>query len=345
MGNTVIERKLSFGPKPAVLSEEHKERPAPRTLNLKVLHSREAVTLAALLTACLLFYFINPRFFNLPNIAVMLRASAYTGCVAVGIGFLLMSGQIDISVGAIAGLASIVSSSLMFKLHFPVWLGYAGGLAAGAAAGWISSRVVLKMKVPAFLATIAAMYVFRGMALFISNGYTIYPLPEMVKRIGSDTPLGVSWGFWVFLFIVIIGEYILRTTVWGLKVKATGSDREIAQWTEVDVDNVNTSTFMLCGVLSALAGLLLMSRLNAGDPTIGTGWELSAITAAAIGGVSLFGYDGSIIGVALGVLLIQVIQNGLVVIGASAYLQGVEVGMILATIAIYDVRMRLKLKL
>lgn len=298
-----------------------------------------------LLAAVVLFGLINPEFMRLANLAAIARAAAFTGIMAVGIAFLLISGQIDLSVGAIAGLAAIVTSSLIVKLGAPIIASYAVGIGIGVLAGWLNSRLVLKVKLPAFLATIGTMYIFRGFAMYISNGYTVYPLPDNVKAFGIATPGGVSYPFWIFVAIVIVGQFLLSGTVWGLTVKATGSDRETARNLEVNVNRVNTQTFAICGALAAVAGLLLMSRLITGQPTIGQGWELNAITAAAIGGVSLFGYEGSMVGVFLGVLLIQVIQNGLVVIGASVYLQQVEVGAVLLVTAAVDYQRREKLNL
>jgi ribose transport system permease protein len=304
---------------------------------------RELGIIIAIVIACMVFGVINPVFLTPGNFAVILRACAFTGVMAIGIGFLLMSGMIDISVGAIAGLAAIVTSYIIVKLGYPVWQGYVAGLLVGGIAGWLNSQITLRLGVPAFLVTIGTMYIYRGLALFISNGFTIYPLPTSVEMFGTGTPFGLSWHFLIFVTLVLLGQFLLSETVWGLTVKATGSDRETAFNTEVNVDRVNTQTFILCGVLAALSGLLLMSRIITGQANIGLGWELNAITAAAIGGVSLFGYEGSIIGVFLGVLLIQILQNGLVVIGGSPYLQSVEVGIVLVITAVFDVQQRRRL--
>ena len=301
--------------------------------------------LLVLLLACGFFQAMNPAFLSPGNLAVMARSAAFTGILAVGMGYLLISGQIDISVGAIAGLASIVATFLMTKAGVSPWVGTIAGLCVGAAAGYINAKLVLKLGVSAVLSTISTLYIYRGLALVLSSGYTIYPLPQGLEDFGQATPLGISWAWWIFVGLVIAGELILRWTVWGLTVKATGSDRDTARNTEVDINKVNTQTFMLCGLCAAGAGILLTLRIMAGEPTLGTGWELNCITAAAIGGVSLFGYDGSMLGVFLGVLLIQVVQNGLVVIGASAYWQGVEIGILLIATAVYDLRRKANLEL
>jgi ribose transport system permease protein len=305
---------------------------------------KETGIVLAILVSGLVFGMISPSFLSFANLGVILRASAYTGIMTVGIAFLLISGMIDISIGAIAGLAAIVTSYLIVKVSFPVIPSVLIGLATGVGAGYLNSRLVLALKVPAFLATIGTMYIFRGLCVFISGGYTIYPLPKEIEVIGAATPFGLSVAFLIFLLVAFIGELVLRSTVWGLCVQATGSDREVAFNLEVNVDKINISTYVLCGTLSAISGLMLMARLITGQPNIGLGWELNAITAAAIGGVSLFGYEGSILGASLGVIFIQIIQNGLITIGFSPYLQSVVVGSILVITAVIDVRRKARLR-
>lgn len=304
----------------------------------------ELLILAVLALLAGFFELQNPLFLSWGNIAVLLRSSAFTGICAIGMAVLLISGQIDISIGSIAGLASVAFATLVtYKLPFIAAAGL--GIVLGGFCGFINSQLVLRLRISAFLSTIATMYVFRGLAMTLTNGYTVYPLPAAVNSFGDAQPFGVSWSFWIFAALLVIIELVLYFTVWGLEVKATGSDKEIASWTEVNVKKVNMETFILCGALAALAAILLTARVQAGQPTMGQGWELNAIAAAAIGGVSLSGYTGSMVGVFLGVLLIQVLANGLVAMGASAYLQPIEVGVILACTAAIDVRRRERLKI
>lgn len=304
------------------------------------LNHRETGVIVSLIAMIGVFSMLNPDFLGLANIATILRASAFTGVMAVGMTYLLISGMIDLSVGSMAGLAGVITSYAIVKQGAPIWLSVVLGIISGAVIGYINSRFVLRLKIPAFLATIGMMYVARGLAMYLSNGYAIYPLPAQIERFGTASPFGLSWHFLLFIVLTIFSEIVLRKTVWGLTVKATGSSREIAKMTEVNIDRVNTQTFMLGGIFAALAGLLLMSRIITGEPDAGTGWELNAITACAIGGVSLFGFEGSFFGMFLGVLAIQVIQNGLVVVGVSPYLQTVVVGLLLLAIVTIDLTKR-----
>jgi ribose transport system permease protein len=162
-------------------------------------------------------------------------------------------------------------------------------------------------------------------------------LPVKLAEIGNQRPFSLSWALVLFVVLVIVFEFLLRGTVWGLTVRATGSDREVAKCTEVDPDRVNVQTFVLLGVLSAVTGILITLRVNGGNVSAGLGMEFRAIVACAIGGVSLFGYTGSIVGAALGVLLTQVIANGLIAIGMPSEFQDVALGLLLVGVIALDV--------
>ena len=304
---------------------------------------REFAIVVVLIVLVTMFSVIEPSFLKPGNIYSILRGGAFIGVMAVGVAWVLLSGTFDLSTGSVAGLGAIIASTLIVKFGYPVFPSIFFALLCGAAVGLTNYFLVFKTNIPAFLATIGTMFLAKGIALFISEGWEVYPLPEIIGGFGRVRPLGLSWHFWIFVVLVIISQLLLSLTVWGLEVKATGSNRNIARLTEVNIKKVSISVYMICGTLSALAGLLLMARLATGKATIGMGWELQVITAVAIGGVSLFGYEGSFIGVFLGILAIQVIQNGLVVIGLSPYLNMIVVGIILLFTAVIDWRRRASL--
>lgn len=290
----------------------------------------------ALLFSVLLFQLINPIFLSWGNLTTMLRASAYTGLIAIGMAFCLMGGTLDLSVGATAGLASVLAAEAMTKLNSPLWLGFVVALVTGVSVGFFNSLLVVRFQLNAFIATIATSFVIRGLASWVSNGWSVYPLPAGMQTFGSIRLLGISLAFWIMIVILIVGAVILKFTVLGLEIRATGSDRESAKCTDVNVNRVNTITLLMVGGLAGLAGILLTILLNAGTPTLGSGWELNILTACIIGGVSFSGYEGSMSGLFLGLLFLQVIQNGMVMVGASAYLQPTIVGIILLLAMIFD---------
>ena len=310
-----------------------------------LVEKREFAIVVALIVLIIIFSVINPAFLKPDNIFVILRGGAFMGVMAVGVAWVLLSGTFDLSSGSVAGMAALITSALIVYEGYPVLLSIVFGILCGLVVGIVNYILVFKTHIPAFLATIGTMFITRGIGQYISKGWEIYPLPESVKVFGIAQPLGISWYFWIFVSLVIVSQLLLSFTVWGLEVRATGSDREIARLTEVNIKKVSLSTYVICGSLSALSGILLMTRVSAGKPGIGTGWELQAITAIAIGGVSLFGYEGSFIGVFLGVLALQIIQNGLIVVGLSPFLNTIVVGVILLFTAIIDWRRRASLML
>lgn len=287
-----------------------------------------------------IFQVINPIFLTPLNVAGMMRAMAYPGLVAIGMTLCLISGVIDLSVGATAGLASVVFGYCSVYFKFGLALSGIVALLCGLVVGLMNGLIITKTHVTPFIMTICSMYAVRGLASWISNGYLIYPLPDGFTGLGSVNAFGISWAFWLMIGLMLVAWFFLDRTVWGLTVRATGSDRESAKCTEVNVDRVHVSVFAITGVLAALAGVMVSLILNGGSAMVGTGWELLAIAACAIGGVSLFGYEGSFIGLFCGLLTMQVIQNGIVVIGVSSYTQTIVIGIILLASMVMEVRRR-----
>jgi ribose transport system permease protein len=282
----------------------------------------------------LIFYSINPIFLSPKNVASMLRAMSFVGVIALGQTFLMVSGEFDLSVGATAGLCAIVCSHLMVNMDWGITPAILGGLATGALVGLANSFVVLVLGVPAFITTLGMLYIARGINYLISHGYSIYPLPEAVNKFGVAQPLDISWSFFVFIGLAIIADVVLRRTVAGRKRYAVGGNKEVANLAGINVKLVKTSGFVLVGMSSAVGGMLLMARIITGQPTIGLGWELNVIAAVVIGGVSLWGGSGTILGAVLGLVLMQVVNNGLVVVNVDPYWQTVSIGLIMI-IAVY----------
>jgi len=287
-----------------------------------------------------LFQLANPRFLSAVNVATMLRALSYVGIIAIGMALCLISGVIDLSVGSTAAFASVVFGLALRDWHIGIILALIIVLIIGAIVGLINSFIILHLNVTPFIATISMMFVIRGLANWASNGYTVYPLPEGILSIGEAQPLGISWAFWIFIALLILAELMLRFSLLGLLLRAVGSDREIAKCTEVNVNQVNTFSLMTISILAAIAGMLISIMSNAGSPTVGSGWEFSAITACAIGGVSLFGYHGNMLGLFCGLAVIQIIANGIVMIGINPYLQNVVIGAILLIAMYADIKRR-----
>jgi ribose transport system permease protein len=291
----------------------------------------EAGIFVPLLVFTLVFFCLNQSFLEPNSVAAMLRAMTFVGIIAVGQTWLMIAGGIDLSVGSVAGLCAIVSSWLMKTQGWPVEAGLLAGLAVGFMAGLVNGLIVVRFGIPAFIATLGMLYVARGLNYLLCQGYPIYPIPDPLKDLGRAEPLGLSWAFVVFFLLAGIGDFALRRTVYGRMVYATGGNVEVARIAGINTAWVQIGCYMLTGAMAAVAGMLLMSQLNVGQPEIGVGWELDVIASVVIGGVSLFGGVGTVVGTFLGLLIMQVVRSGLVVTGVNTHWQTVAVGVIMVT--------------
>ena len=313
--------------------------------SLKRLLTRpEATITVVLLVLVAIFGAINPRFASFANIAVILRGASLMGIVAVGMSLCMIGGMIDISVGATAGLCGAVFAMGLTSWGFGLVASLLLSMAVGIGFGLLNCTLILKGKVNPFIVTIATMFVARGLVSYVTNGLTVYPLPDGYSEFGNAQPLGISWIFFIFLALVVIFEILLHT-VWGLQLRAVGSDREIAFCTEVETDKITYHSFIIVGALAATAGILGAVRMNGAQPLLGQGWEFWSLAACSIGGVSIYGYEGSLIGAFIGLVTIQVLINGLVAVGLSPYLQTVAIGVALCIAMMADARRREKLNI
>ncbi|MBC7814545.1 MAG: ABC transporter permease [Burkholderiales bacterium] len=293
-----------------------------------------------LLAFVIIFYLVNPVFLSPANITTMLRSMAYIGIIAIGMTFLLITGAFDLSVGATAGLSAIVCSYAMVNMNLPIPLAVLAGLATGAAVGLVNGFVVLKLGVPAFIATLGMLNIAKGITYLISKGYTIYPLPDAIGEFGEAEPFGTSWGFVIFALMAIVAAFVFTRTAYGRKLYVVGGNQEVARLAGISPTRIQLSGFVLVSICSAVAGMLLMSRLATGQPTIGLGWELNVIAGVVIGGVSLFGGAGSILGAVIGLLIMQIVTSGLVISNVDPYWQTVAVGLIMIVAVAIDILRR-----
>lgn len=302
----------------------------------------EAGILIPLIIVTAFFQYRNPILLTSDSIGALLRALSFVGIIAVGQTMLMVSGELDLSVGAVAGFCSVVTALLMAQGHgnWPIWAAVAVGLAAGAVIGLINGLVAVRLGIPAFITTLGMMYVARGATMLITGGNPIYPLPDAFNNFGDATPLHTSWSFVLLLIIAAIGDFVLRRTTYGRMICATGGNREVAQIAGINTRVVKICCYTLTGTLAALAGILIAANFNSGTPQTGTGYELNVIAAVVIGGVSLFGGLGTVLGTFLGLLIIQVIQNGLVLMGVSPNWQTVAIGMIMVAAVGFDLLRR-----
>jgi ribose transport system permease protein len=297
---------------------------------LRVFASSEAGIVIAVLALVAIFYLINPAFLNSSNIRAMLGAMSFVGIIGVGQTLLLVAGEFDLSVGSVAGLCAVFAGTVMTKGHLPVAVGLTGGLVLGGLLGLVNGTVVVKIGIPAFVTTLGMLYAAQGVTYLITDGYPVYPLPKVIGDIGQfDGFFGFGWSSLILIVLVLVGDLFLRRTTFGRNLYATGGNKEVARLVGINTDVYKISCFVLTGALSALAGMLVMAYVGSGTPTIGGDWTLIVIAGVVIGGVSLFGGVGTVVAGAIGMLLLQVVQSGLVVSDVSPHWQVVAVGVIM----------------
>jgi ribose transport system permease protein len=305
-----------------------------------ITHSETGVIGATVLIT-LAFFLGQPAFLSESSVRSILTAVSYLGIIAVGQTILLVCGEFDLSVGSVAGLSAIIAADAVTRFEVPVPLGLVLGVAVGGALGLINGLVVVRLRIPAFIQTLGMLFIASGLTQVITNGAPIYPLPEEVTNFGQASVIaGLGWSFVVFLVMVIIGDAFLRFTVPGRNCYAVGGNEQVARLVGINVGRYKILAFVTTGALSACAGIFVMANLGSATTAIGSGWELLVIAGVVVGGVSLFGGVGTVVAGVIGILLLQIVQSGLVVVGVSPNWQTVAVGLIMVIAVGLDVARR-----
>ncbi len=301
----------------------------------------EVGVFAALVLLVAFFFIIEPAFLSERNVRAMLRVVSFIGIIAVGQTLLLVAGEFDLSVGSVAGFSAVISAQLMTALALPVPVAIGAGILAGALLGAVNGVSVVKFKIPAFIQTLGMLFIGQGLIQVVTNGTPIYPLPKIVSTIGvSEVIFGMGWSFVFFISVSLVADFVLRRTVLGRNLYATGGNPEVAGLVGISAAKYKMGAFIAVGALAGFAGNFVMADLASGATSIGSGWELQVIAGVVVGGVSLFGGSGTIAGGVLGVLLLQVVTSGLVVIGVSSNWQQIAVGVIMVFAVGLDIARR-----
>ena len=311
-----------------------------RGMTRRVTSIPEMTLLLLCVIAFILFTFANKGFATGPNIESLFLTIVYTGIVAVGEAVIMIAGEFDLSVGSVAGMGAIVSGLLMTSWGLPVPAAIAGGVAAGALVGVVNGVITVKVGIPAFVTTLSMLYIAKGLGYVMSGGDPVYPLPPDAGNLARTDIVGVPSSIWVFLLVIVVADLVLRLSTWGRIVYATGGNPLTTRLAGISTTKVKILAFALCGALASFGGIMLVSRLQRADASIGQGWELNVITACVVGGVALGGGVGTIAGVFLGLVLLQGVQQGLVIAGVDATLQPVVAGMILVGAVGFDLYRR-----
>lgn len=276
------------------------------------------------------------NFFSSYNMSVVARQAAFVGLVALGQTLVLLVGGIDLSVGAAAGLSAIVGAMMLNMLGIHPYLVIPLTMLFGLSLGFINGFFVAGLRLNPFIVTLATWEIFAGMTMVLTKGYPIRPLGEQFGFFGKGEILGVPVPVLIFLFAGVVLIWMLTQTRFGRNIFAVGGNREAAVLVGIRVKLVEFLVFGLAGMFAALAGILFASRMDAGQPSVGEGWLMGAITAAILGGTSLRGGQGSIVGTMLGAMLLTVLANGTVLLNVSGFWQRVIVGCVVLIAVLVD---------
>lgn len=293
-----------------------------------------------LLLVCAYFTAQNPLFLSIRNIANILTDVSIYGIIAVGMTFVIITGGVDLAVGSILALASMAAAWLITYsgLHAgPPWLvALIASVAVGTLVGYVHGKATTALGVPAFITTLGGMTIWRGATMLINDGGPISGFDAKFRWWGTGSLAGVPIPVLVFGIVAVLGYVVQRYTRYGRQIYAVGGNVEAARLTGLNVRAIETSVYVIVGLLSGLAGFLLMARLNSAEAVGGIGYELRVIASVVIGGASLSGGVGGIGGTIIGALLIGVLSNGLVMMGVNAYYQQIVIGIIIVLAVAFD---------
>jgi len=283
--------------------------------------------------------FLSPHFLNSQNITAVLLGSSFDAIVAVSMTLLLISGGFDLSVGSIAGFGGVMAGKMLVYGQSPI-IAVLVGLLSGAFIGFLNGFIIAKIKINALITTLAMLYIVRGTIYIITKGLGISTLPDNFNVIAQKRFYGFQTPIIIMLVFIILAEIFFRKSVFFRQYYFIGGNEESAKLSGIKVYFLKILTYVISGTMAALAGILMASRMGGAVSTAGTGMELRVIAACIIGGCSLAGGKGTMLGSFLGVLLMGLVSNAFNLLGVSIYWQQAVMGAILLFAVLIDVLRR-----
>ena len=303
-------------------------------------------SLLALVVMVVALSLASDQFLTVPNLRNILLQISVNLCLSIGVTLIILTGGIDLSVGAILGLSGAVAAGLLknglalnfagVQLQFTPFGAVLAGIFIGLALGWFNGLAITRFKLPPFVATLGMLSIGRGLTMLWTNGFPITALGPTFGFIGAGFWLGVPTAIWISAALVVLFYLISIHTTLGRYIYAVGGSEKAAAFAGLNVDRIKIWVYTLAGGLAAVGGLILTARLDAADPKAGLGYELDSIAAVVIGGTSLSGGRGSILGTVLGCLIIGVLNNGLVLLEVSPFWQQVIKGLVILVAVAVD---------
>lgn len=278
---------------------------------------------------------MNSVFISPSNLLNVVKQASLTGIIAVGATFVILSADIDLSVGSMAALSGVIAAGLSAKGH-SVFFSISIPLLICIVIGISMGLIITKAKVHSFVVTLGMLSIARGIALVYSNGYPISCSSSSLCFLGGGRVAGIPMPVIILLIVFVIGYFVLNKTPYGRYVYAIGGNKEATRLSGINTDFYRIVSFALSALLAGLAGIVLIGRVASGQPTAAVGWELNAIAAVVIGGTSMYGGRGSMFGTLIGTLFLTVITNGLDLVGVTPFYQQIVMGGLIITAVVLD---------
>ena len=313
------------------------ERKLGRSGIVNALMSPEISILIPLVVLCTYTGINKPAFLSTKNLQIIVRYCAFIGALALGQAFVLMTGEIDLSIGTNSMMCSIVFTYLAITLQWAPWLSITCGILAGALVGWVNSLFSFRLKLSSWIVTLSTQYICKGLATVISRGAVIHSLEGGFATFSAARPLGMTWMLWIVFALFVLAEIATRFTPMGRIVHAVGISSEASRIAGINVGRIKTLCMVFAGTMAGVCGILQSVSTLSGSPATGIGNEFPAIICCAIGGVSTNGGKGTMLGVMIGVLMYQTLKNCLQLLGMDNNYQLVFTGIILVLAVCFDI--------
>ena len=303
-------------------------------------------SLIALIILCLVISLLSDKFLTAANAWNVMRQISVNICISVGMTLVVLTAGIDLSVGSVLALCGAITAGLLkngiempssnLYIGFTILGAIVAGLLVGSLLGWFNGWTITRFKVPPFVATLAMLTIARGLTMLWTKGFPITGLGENFAHLGTGWLLGIPLPVWISGVIVFIAVVITNKTKLGRYIYAIGGNESAATLSGINIKKIKIAVYTIAGALAGVGGLLVTSRLDAAQPNAGTGYELDSIAAVVIGGTSLSGGRGSVLGTVLGAIIIGVLNNGLVLLNVSPFWQQVVKGFVILAAVVID---------
>lgn len=297
-----------------------------------------------LILLCVVMTIFSPTFSTSGNLMLIIKQSAITGILSIGMTMVIITGEIDLSVGSIIALSSVCSAMFggLADQNMPLIIPILVGIAVGTLCGLLNGFMVAYVRFPSFIMTLAMTMIARGVARVLCNGRPVFGISESFLNLANGFVFNISNLVIFFVIIFVIGFIILNKTILGSRIYAVGGNENATRLSGVNTKKIKTLVFVFAGTLAGLCGVLMTSRISSGSSIVAEGYELDAIAASVIGGVSMSGGIGSIWGSIVGALIIAAMQNGLDIMGVSDFYKGIIQGLIIIVAVLFDLRSKSK---